>query len=267
MAAASGWLGVAAAPRNEVVADLSPHTMEAFQRYVRGVEARIDERVNGTRSFLWVDESAARRSRVREGEVVTERTEGRSPVEVPGGLVHDFLGAISIPGVTLDQTITFVQDYDRHEDFYGPEVIDSRIESREGNHFTLFMRLKKKKFTVTAVLDTWHDATFFPLDRVRWHSRSRTTSISEVENAGTPRERDLPTGTGRGFMWTLNSYWRFLERDGGVYAECQAVSLSRGIPWGLGLIIGPIVNNLPKESLSHTLTATRTGILATVRRP
>jgi hypothetical protein len=65
-------------------------------------------------------------------------------------------------------------------------------------------------------------------------------------------------------MWRLNSYWRFVERDGGVYIECQAVSLSRGIPvkWLLGWLIGPIVNDLPKESLLNTLTATRAGVLA-----
>lgn len=250
--------------RADDVADLRTETLEALQRHLRTVEARIEERVSGRRSFLWLDESPARQARVRNGQVVTERTGGSGPLEVPDGLIHDFIGAAFIPGVTLEQTITFVQDYDRHEDFYGPEVIDSRVISREGNHFTLFMRLKKKR-VITVVLNTLHDATFFPLGPTRWHSRSATTSVAEVEDPGTPQERVLPSGTGHGFMWTLNSYWRFLERDNGVYIECQAVSLSRGIPWGLGWLIGPIVNDLPKESLENTLRATRDGVLAAVR--
>lgn len=42
--------------------------------------------------------------------------------------------------------------------------------------------------------------------------------------------------------------------------ECQAVSLSRDIPWGLDWLIGPIVNDLPRESLANTLLATRTAL-------
>jgi hypothetical protein len=263
--AAGGGTGISAGPTGpDVAADLRPETVEAFQRHLQSVEARIDERVAGKRDFLWVDGSLSRQARVRQGQVVVERADSDGPVEVPDGLIHDFIGAVFIPGVTLEQTIRFVQDYDRHEDFYGPEVIESRIVSRDGNHFTLFMRLKKKK-VITVVLDTRHDATFFPLDRTRWHSRSATTSIAEVEDPGTPREHALPPSTGHGFMWTLNSYWRFLERNDGVYVECQAVSLSRGIPWGLGWLIGPIVNDLPKESLANTLSSTRAGLLGANR--
>ncbi|MBE3123171.1 MAG: hypothetical protein IMZ65_00015 [Planctomycetes bacterium] len=252
---------MAAVPGTAETADLRPATVEAFQRYVQTVEARIDERVAGGKNFLWMDDAPARRVRVGQGEVVTERAAGKNPVNVPDGLIHDFIGAVFIRGVTLGQTLAFVQDYGRHGTFYGPEVLDSRIISREGEHFVVFMRLKKKK-VITVVLDTEHDAWYFPLDRSRWHSRSRTTTIAEIEEPGTPRERALPAGTGYGFMWNLNSYWRFAERDGGVYVECQAVSLSRRIPWGLGWLIGPIVNDLPRESLAHTLAATRTGLLA-----
>ena len=128
------------------------------------------------------------------------------------------------------------------------------------------MRLKKKK-VITVVLDTEHDARFSSLDKTRWYSQSRTTKVVDVENAGKPDERTKPAGTGGGYMWNLNSYWRFAERDGGVYVECQAVSLSRGIPWGFGWIIGPIVNDLPKDSLSNTLTATRAGVAKLVATP
>ena len=95
----------------------------------------------------------------------------------------------------------------------------------------------------------------------RWRSNSRTTRIAEVDNAGKPNEREKLPGTGEGFLWKLNSYWRFEERDGGTWVECQAVSLTRDVPVGLGWIIEPIIRNLPKESLENTLRATR-GALA-----
>jgi hypothetical protein len=43
--------------------------------------------------------------------------------------------------------------------------------------------------------------------------------------------------------------------------------LTRGIPWGFGWIIGPIVNDLPKDSLMNTLAATRTGVTARASEP
>ena len=129
--------------------------------------------------------------------------------------MHDWIGAVFIPRVKLAQVITFVQDYNHHKDFYGPEVVDARILSRNGEHFVIYMRLKKGKMGVEVVLNTEHDAQFSPLDQTRWHSRSRTTRIAELENPGTPKEREKPVGGDGGYMWSLNSYWRFVERDGG----------------------------------------------------
>jgi hypothetical protein len=42
--------------------------------------------------------------------------------------------------------------------------------------------------------------------------------------------------------------------------ECEAVSLTRGIPIGLGWLVTPIVRELPRESLTHTLEATRLAL-------
>jgi hypothetical protein len=81
-----------------------------------------------------------------------------------------------------------------------------------------------------------------------------------VENAGERGERELPGDEGHGFMRRLYSYWRFEERDGGVYMECQAVSLTRDIPTGLGWLIEPIIRDLPKESLMRTLEGTRQAL-------
>ena len=39
--------------------------------------------------------------------------------------------------------------------------------------------------------------------------------------------------------------------------ECESVSLSRSIPYGLGWLIGDVVDSLPKESMESMLGATR----------
>ena len=110
------------------------------------------------------------------------------------------------------------------------------------------------------VLDTDHEVHYVSLDRSRWMCRSHTTRIAEVEDAGSPKERVLPPDTGHGFLWRLYSYWRFEERDGGVYVECRAISLTRDVPFGLGWAIEPIIQKLPQESLIKTLEATRKAL-------
>ena len=180
-------------------------------------------------------------------------------IAVPNGLIHDWVGAVFIPGATLDRTLALVQDYNRHKDIYKPEVIDSRFISRQGEDFRIYYRLLKKK-VITVVLNTEHEVKYTKVDASRWRSVSRTTKIAEVENPGKSGESEKPPGTGEGFLWRLNSYWRFAERDGGVWIECEAISLTRDIPTGLGWLIDPIIRNLPRESLENTLRATRSAL-------
>lgn len=117
------------------------------------------------------------------------------------------------------------------------------------------------------VLDTDHKVHYRSLDRVRWVCRSYTTRISEVEHAGTPTERVLAPDTGAGFLWRLYSYWRFQEREDGAHVECRAISLTRDVPLGLGWVVEPIIQKLPKESLIRTLEATRRALLGRQTRP
>jgi hypothetical protein len=247
------WLLGAALPAPSV--ELKQETVEAFNQYIHKAERQLDARS----AFLWTDESPQRLDQVRRGTIVTERREGKSEIRVPDGLIHHWVGAAFLPGATLEGTLALVQDYNRHKDIYGPEVIGSKVLSRAGNDFQVYLKLLKKK-VLTVVLNTTHDVRYTPVDETRWRSRSYSTRIAEVENGGRTDERELPPGQGHGFLWKLNSYWRFQARDGGTYIECEAVSLTRAIPTGLGWLIEPIVRNLPRESLEHTLRATRAAL-------
>jgi hypothetical protein len=236
-------------------AELKPKTVEAFDRYIRETEQRLAD----GKVFLWADESADRARRVKAGEVVVEPFRSKAVTPVPSGLVHDWVGSVFIPGATLARTLAMVQDYDRHKDVYKPEVIDSRVISHTGNDFRIYLRLLKKK-VITVVLNSEHEVKYTPLDKTRWRSVSCTTKIAEVDKAGKPEEREKPPGTGEGFLWKLNSYWRFEERDGGTWLECEAISLTRDVPTGLGWIVEPIIRDLPKESLANTLRSTRAAL-------
>ena len=243
------------------IVQLKPRTLQAFETYIHDAEAAMEPTLRGDRPFLWSDTRSDIAQQINKGEIVAEFFLGQGPIEIPNGLIHDWIGAVLIPGARVEETLARVQDYDNHKNIYKPEVMDSKLISHNGNDFQIFLRLLKKKI-ITVVLDTDHDVHYLSVDSKRWFLRSYTTRIAEVEDPGTPKEKVLPPDTGYGFLWRLYSYWRFQEKDGGVYVECRAVSLTRDIPLGLGWIIEPIIRKLPRESLINTLKSTRDALRA-----
>ena len=47
--------------------------------------------------------------------------------------------------------------------------------------------------------------------------------------------------------------------------ECEAISLTRDVPTGLGWLVQPIIQDLPKQSLESTLRETRAALEKQVR--
>ncbi|MCX6625358.1 MAG: hypothetical protein NTY38_30720 [Acidobacteria bacterium] len=227
-------------------------TVDAFDRYVKGREAALEQRAADPRKFLWAAESGTRLEQVKNGRTAVEPRNPGGMLEVPGGIIHDWAGAVFIPEASLHQVVTFVQNYDHHKDYYKPEVVNSKLLSRDGNTFKIFLRLLKKK-VITVVYDTEHTVVYRQVDNRRWQSRSVMTRSREVDDPGKPGEHPVAPEKDHGFLWRLNSYWRFEERDGGVYVECEAITLSRTVPTGVGWLVNPIVKTLPRQSLEMTL--------------
>ncbi|HXE89396.1 MAG TPA: hypothetical protein VNK82_00365 [Terriglobales bacterium] len=264
----AGLLTVLLFPPGATAVELKQETVRAFDRYVRLTEARIAGEVASDKTFLWIDTLPAERKKpayqqVRQGQMIIERMktlDGGQEIDVPGGIIHHWLGMVFIPGVSLQQTLALVQDYDHHDRYYKPDVIASKLRARNGNDFKVFLRFYKKKL-ITVVMDTEHDVHYFPLDERRVHTRSYATRIAEVADFGEPGEHEKPVDDGGGFLWRLNSYWRFEERDGGVYVQCEAISLTRDIPVLVSWLVKPFVTSVPRELLQNTLANTRAALV------
>jgi hypothetical protein len=235
------------------IAGPSPRTDAEFSRYVAAREASLDREPG-----LWIDRNPAEAAAARRGEVAVQSL-NRNPVALAHGLAHDWVGAVFVPGATLASTLALVQDYDNHKRVYQPEVVDSKLISRQGNGYRVYLRLQKRK-VITVLLNSEHEVYYKQIDSKRAQSRSYSRRIAEIDDPGTPSERELSPADDHGFLWKINSYWRFEERDGGVWIECEAISLSRDVPFGLGAIVIPVIRELPAESLRKTLEATRTAL-------
>jgi hypothetical protein len=261
-------LCLVAAARDARPGDLKPETVAAFDRYVKLTEQRITKQLGDPRLFLYINTlPAPERSQalesLRQGEVymtrLTTRDVSGAEIAVPDGIIHHWLGTVFIPEASLSDVVNVVQDYDHKQDIY-PEVVKSHLISRDGEHFKAMMRFREHH-VITVTLDTEHDIVYTEADPTRWYSRSYSTRVSQVEDAGKPSEHDLPEGEGDGFVWRIDSYWRFAQQDGGTYLEVEAISLSRAIPTGVGWLVRPFITSVPRESLHDTLSCTRAAVL------
>ena len=223
-------------------AEMSAEAAAAFDRYAASVERSPHPAP-----------SAEVRARLRGGDI---EIESRAPKQPRSAMLHDWTGEVFLPGATLAKTVALFQDYAAYKNVYQPEVLDSRLLDRSGDVFHVALRLLKKK-VITVVLDSEYEARYAADGPSRMQIHARSTSIREVENYGQSGESALPPGKDHGFLWRLNSYWRLEEADGGVYAACRAVSLTRDIPSGFSWIVAPIVRDLPRQSLRTTLEALR----------
>jgi hypothetical protein len=220
-------------------------------------------------AFLRIDDlSAAQRqsdlAKLESGEVVSEQlatSAAAAEIATPGALIHHWVGTVFIPGATLQQVLAILQDYDHHQQYFQPEVQRSKLLARTGDDFTVYYRLKQTD-VLTVVLDTEYQIHYQRLDANRETSRSYSTRVAEILHPGAERERSLSPNNDHGFLWRLNSYWRFEQTPRGAFVQCEAISLTRDIPVGLGWVIGPLVEQVPKESLEFTLGATRTAVLS-----
>ena len=245
-------------------ADLQPRTVAAFDRYVRAAEAQMVPEPFLRLDALAETERREKLAALKHGGLYIERLSAREAgkkIDVPDGLMHHWLGAAFVPGATLRQAVDLLQDYNRHAEIFRPAIARSKLVSRTGDTFRVDLRFYMKK-VITVVVDTENEARFTHPAPDRAQSRIYSLRIAEVADPDTPKEHQRPPGHDGGYLWRLYTYWRFLERDGGTYVQCEAISLTRSIPAMFGWLIGPFVSSIPRESLAFTLEATRKTLAA-----
>ena len=243
----------------QLVVKLSTQTVAEFDHYAQDVESQMNDRWDGKKDYLKIDEEHAERQRVLAGEVFVEQMNGGKPVSVKDGLIHDWFGAVFIPHAQVEHVIALLEDFDHHQDIY-PEVSESRTLSRNGTSVTGFWRLKQKGL-VPVILDVKEDVTYSRVSPGKWKGAAYARDITEVDTGLFSHGKKFPPGEGHGYLWKLYGYWSLESINGGVLAECRTLSLSRDVPQGLNWAVGPYVEKQPRDSLTSTLENTRKAAL------
>ena len=254
-----------AAPLATPAAQLQPETIRAFEHHV-AAESWQTKALAENASFLSTAASPEQRRLLQNGETIVNPVRGKGDVAIEKGLVHHWIGGVFVAGRTADDALALLRDFDSYKQVYAGSVEDSKTLDRHGEVYQTFLRLRKHR-VVTVVLNTEYDVEFSRVDEKRWHSRSASTRIAQVKDADSPEEQELPVGDDSGFLWRIVTFWRVEEADGGVYLECEVIGLTRGVPYGLGWLIRPIIRSFPRESLSETLSETQHALLEKNRNP
>lgn len=256
---AAAALALALAGGAVVAADgQSQAARSGWDAYIAKVDRRHVEAAGATFFALDLRKEARWRERAQKGE--TPMTEV-DPPGVSDAKMHHWAGAVYVPHTTVDAVIKRMQDYAGRESEFYEEVTASKLLERTGDRLRVFMKLRRTVAGITANYNTEHAVEYRRLGTGRAASRSVSTKIAELADAGTPREREKAPGDDHGYLWRLNAYWRFEQAGDGVLIECESVSLSRNVPILFRPVVGPIANRIARESLGRTLRSLRTFLV------
>lgn len=228
--------------------------VKAFEQYLSGVEARLERQHRSGEAFVAEMDG----ERVRKGDVVVEELTPKE-VEVPGGMLHHWRATAFAAGARAADLRRVMRDYSAYPQLFAPQVAAARVTGGAGDHPQVWMRVRQKHI-LTVVLDTTYDVAFGQLDWRHGWSWSKSTNIREIADSGTDHEHALSAREEHGFLWRQNTYWSYVEQDGGLLLQVESVSLTRGIPAGLGWAVKPFVESVPRESLEFTLKKTVEGM-------
>ena len=241
-----------------LAAELQEQTVAAWERYLAATQQRVAAELDDGERFLAVDfhEDGARfRREALAGDVVIEgmRThdERGERIRVPKGSINHLVGVILVPNAALNDMLDGLHDIPPHE--LQEDVLESRILARDGDTLEFYMRVNLNAPMASAQFNMEQDVEYVRPGGDRAWSRIEATRIAELEDPGTPNEREKPIGNDSGYLWRMNLFWRYEQVDGGVLVECEQLTLSRGIPALARVFLSPIINGAPRDALEKTL--------------
>lgn len=254
--------------------ELQRKTIEAFEHYVQITDARIDAELRAGGPFLWIDALPERHrqklyERVRHGqfEIHPTRTEEEGkPIQVPDGLIHDWVGVTFAPGASLQQAVSFLQDYDNAWRSYRPDVRRSKLLEHSDDAFKVYLQFYKES-PRRASFNVLFEVHYLEPDATHAISRASSIRVAELENPEQPDSSEFPVGQGHGYLWRMNNYWRLEEKDGGVYIQVEAVALSRDVSAVFAWFAHPLIRRVSRQTVTNLLSATRGGLLKPAAGP
>lgn len=217
----------------------------AFNKYAALVESRLARQHSSPTHFVLLPDDPAVLRRLRSGEFLIEKIPTRP---APDALLHDWSVTAFVPNSTVADFEHLLQNFSAYPNIFAPAIVSSTVLSQTPTDTLLRLRTREHH-VITVVLDTTVDVTFASPDPAHGYSISRSTRVDEITPPGDTC-----------FLYRLNTYWSYEQRDGGLYLQLESVSLTRDIPRGLAWIVNPYLDSIPRDSLILTLNSARNAL-------
>ncbi len=219
--------------------------VSTFNTYTHTVELRLAQHHRSADNFLALPGDPATRAQIRSGQLLLEQL---TTPTTPDTLLHHWRATTFVPNATPADFERLLQNFSAYPQNFAPQIVSSTILSRTPADTLLRLRTRQHH-VVTVILDTTCNVTFAALDPDHGYSISRSTRIDQISPSGDD-----------GFLYRLNTYWSYEQRDGGLYLQIESLSLTRSIPHGLAWAVRPYVESIPRESLVFTLNSARNAL-------
>lgn len=234
---------------------------DAYQRAVAAIEQRAEHDWPSNRNLQPCSVSHD----PGENDVTVQRLDVQDAqgheLEARGALIHHWRASILIPGATPEDVSTVLREYDRHAQFYAPEVTNSKLLDRQGLRYrVLHETLSRSVITVGLRIESVMDWHRVAADN--WWSHGATVRVTEMEHAGTPRATERTPQEAKGWLWRMDSWWHITAQGNGACVTYENIALTRDVPWGLGWILRPIIARYPAETMTNMLRRTRSAVLS-----
>jgi len=174
--------------------------------------------------------------------------------------IHHWIGAVFIPGVTIQDLAAVVGDYGRYSEIYRPTLIKAELLDSSDDEQKFSILWVQRVLLVTAAFYTELESKYFALNSRRGYMTFSATRVQQIEHYGEKNEQKLAPDAGSGYLSRLVSFARFEERNGGLYLELEVIGLSKDLPGSLRFLLKPVIDRVPRQALTVKLDQTRQAI-------
>lgn len=233
-------------------AELKPHTAQAYEKHSE----------QAVREFMARAQKLARETRRCDGVMTARAGSGDGILSVPDGLIHHWTATAFVKGASLRQVAEVARDYPTYSKVY-ENVVSAKVLSRQGDTYSVLIRLEEGGLGVEAVLDVRSTVEYRTLGDGSISATSKSNEIRQVNNAGRPNESLRPAGRDSGYLWRAHTLTLFIPSGDGVFVVMETLGLSRGYPPFTGWWLEPIARRLGRKSVEGSLNEFLTAIRRT----
>ncbi|GEM_PF-1639080 len=277
---ACGLGGVCWAARCTTVVE--PRVLREYENYIARAEQTMSSRFDSG-ELSWVPDYASPEaaSRLASGKLVRwnigDTALNRRIAGQNGTLIH-WIGAIRIPGASLTELKSVLEDYDRYDRIYRPMIFECRAERNADSPpavYDVILGLQSAfrfasvfpqhyAFRVKGRIDHSSGASLPGASALRVHLKA--SEIRESDSGVPGRTDFLEPYHDHGIMWALNAYWRARQGSAGLYLEFETITLARSVQafaCKIGFvpvpksIVSAAMDSLPADSVTVILEGTK----------